>query len=149
MGAGIWRMACRNIGRSPRRTGIVVTAVSVGLAGVLLAMAVNYGMVFQMVETAIDTEIGHLHLDVMELVPVEQLARERLDDAVDPGRRRTNGEAAAAGGVQSDGAAPHQAAPQVVDGHRHRRPGQRRRAPAAASPRRCRSSSRPSPRRAG
>ena len=30
-GAGIWRMAWRNIGRSPRRTGIVVTAVSVGL----------------------------------------------------------------------------------------------------------------------
>jgi ABC-type lipoprotein release transport system permease subunit len=55
-------MAWRNIGRSPRRTGIVVTAVSVGLAGVLLAMAVNYGMVFQMVETAIATELGHLQI---------------------------------------------------------------------------------------
>jgi ABC-type lipoprotein release transport system permease subunit len=62
MGAGIWRMAWRNIGRSPRRTGIVVTAVSVGLAGVLLAMAVNYGMVFQMVETAIATELGHVQI---------------------------------------------------------------------------------------
>ena len=62
MGAGIWRMAWRNIGRSPRRTGIVVTAVAVGLAGVLLAMAVNYGMVFQMVETAIATELGHLQI---------------------------------------------------------------------------------------
>jgi ABC-type lipoprotein release transport system permease subunit len=62
MGAGIWRMAWRNIGRSPRRTGIVVTAVSLGLAGVLLAMAVNYGMVFQMVETAIATELGHLQI---------------------------------------------------------------------------------------
>jgi ABC-type lipoprotein release transport system permease subunit len=62
MGTGIWRLAWRNIGRSPRRTGIVVTAVSVGLAGVLLAMAVNYGMVFQMVETAIATELGHLQI---------------------------------------------------------------------------------------
>ncbi len=55
-------MAWRNIGRSPRRTGIVVTAVAVGLAGVLLAMAVNYGMVFQMIETAIATELGHLQI---------------------------------------------------------------------------------------
>ena len=31
MGTGIWRMARRNIGRSPRRTGIVVTAVAVGV----------------------------------------------------------------------------------------------------------------------
>jgi len=62
MGTGIWRMAWRNIGRSPRRTGIVVTAVAVGLAGVLLAMAVNYGMVFQMIETAIATELGHLQI---------------------------------------------------------------------------------------
>ena len=62
MGAGMWRMAWRNIGRNPRRTGIVVTAVSVGLAGVLLAMAVNYGMIFQMIETAIATEIGHLQI---------------------------------------------------------------------------------------
>lgn len=62
MGTGIWRMAWRNIGRSPRRTGIVVTAVAVGLAGVLLAMAVNYGMIFQMIETAIATELGHLQI---------------------------------------------------------------------------------------
>jgi putative ABC transport system permease protein len=62
MGTGVWRMAWRNIGRSPRRTGIVVTAVAVGLAGVLLAMAVNYGMVLQMIETAIATELGHLQI---------------------------------------------------------------------------------------
>jgi ABC-type lipoprotein release transport system permease subunit len=55
-------MAWRNIGRNPRRTGIVVTAVSVGLAGVLLAMAINYGMVFQMIETAIATQLGHLQI---------------------------------------------------------------------------------------
>jgi ABC-type lipoprotein release transport system permease subunit len=55
-------MAWRNIGRNPRRTSIVVTAVSVGLAGVLLAMAVNYGMILQMVETAIATELGHVQI---------------------------------------------------------------------------------------
>jgi putative ABC transport system permease protein len=62
MGTGIWRMAWRNIGRSPRRTGIVLTAVAVGLAGVLLAMAVNYGMVYQMIDTAIATELGDLQI---------------------------------------------------------------------------------------
>lgn len=62
MGSGTWRMAWRNIGRNPRRSGIVVTAVAVGLAGVLLSMAVNYGMVFQMIENAIDTELGHVRI---------------------------------------------------------------------------------------
>ena len=34
----------------------MISAVAVGIAGVILSMAVNYGMVFQMVETAIATE---------------------------------------------------------------------------------------------
>ena len=52
------RMAWRNAWRSRRRTGIVVSAVAVGISGTLLSMAVNYGMVFQMVDTAIATELG-------------------------------------------------------------------------------------------
>ncbi len=58
----VWRMAFRNVGRSGRRSLIVVTAVSVGLSGAMLAMAFNYGMVYQMVETAIETELGDLQL---------------------------------------------------------------------------------------
>ncbi len=57
-----WRLAWRNVGRSGRRTAIVLVAIAVGLGGALLTMAVNYGMVYQMVETAIRTELGDLQL---------------------------------------------------------------------------------------
>jgi ABC-type lipoprotein release transport system permease subunit len=56
------RLAWRNVWRNPRRTGVVVCAVAVGIAGVLLSMSVNYGMVVGLVETAIATELGHLQI---------------------------------------------------------------------------------------
>ena len=62
LGGFAWRFAWRNVGRNPRRTVIVGSAISVGLAGVLLAMAINYGMVFQMVQTAIESELGHVQV---------------------------------------------------------------------------------------
>ena len=58
----VWRLALRNVGRSGRRTAIVITAVAVGLSGAILTMSINYGMVHQMVETAIRTELGDLQL---------------------------------------------------------------------------------------
>ena len=60
--ASSWRMAVRNVGRHRRRTGIVLTAVAVGLGGILVTMAIQYGMIFQMVQTAIRTELGHLQI---------------------------------------------------------------------------------------
>jgi ABC-type lipoprotein release transport system permease subunit len=56
------RMAWRNVWRNPRRTAVVVIAVTVGIAGVLFCVAVNFGMAVQMVETAIRTELGHVQV---------------------------------------------------------------------------------------
>jgi len=56
------RLAWRNVGRNPRRTGIVITAVAVGIAGTLISMAIFYGMMFQMVDNAIRTDLGHLQI---------------------------------------------------------------------------------------
>lgn len=58
----ILRLAWRNVGRNPRRTGIVITAVAVGIAGTLLSMAIFYGMMQQMVDNAIQTDLGHLQI---------------------------------------------------------------------------------------
>jgi ABC-type lipoprotein release transport system permease subunit len=56
------RLAWRNVWRNPRRTAIVVVAVAVGVAGCLFSMALNYGMVVQMIDTAIATDLGHVQI---------------------------------------------------------------------------------------
>ncbi len=58
--ASTWRLALRGLGRQPRRSGIVLAAIAIGLGSLLLAMALQYGLVAQMAETAIRTEIGDL-----------------------------------------------------------------------------------------
>jgi putative ABC transport system permease protein len=58
----VWRMAWRNAWRHKRRTGIVATAVAVGITGTLLSMALNYGMIAQMIDTAIATDLGHVQV---------------------------------------------------------------------------------------
>lgn len=57
-----WRMAWRNVGRNPRRTLIVGSAIAIGLGATIVAMAVNYGMIFEMVASAIRTEVGHVQV---------------------------------------------------------------------------------------
>ncbi len=56
------RMAWRNLWRSPRRTAVVLSAITVGIAGSLLTMALNYGMVAGMVDTAIRSGLGHIQV---------------------------------------------------------------------------------------
>jgi len=56
------RLAWRGALRNPRRTAVVVTAVAVGIWGSLVSMALNFGMVVGMVDTAIATELGHLQI---------------------------------------------------------------------------------------
>ena len=56
------RLAWRNTWRRPRRTAIVLAAVTVGVAGTVLSQAFNYGMLVQMVETVIATELGHVQI---------------------------------------------------------------------------------------
>lgn len=57
-----WRLAFRGLVRNPRRTGVVITAVAVGIAGCFLTIGINSGMAAQMVETAIGTELGHVQV---------------------------------------------------------------------------------------
>ena len=58
----VWRLAWRGLFRNPRRTFVVLAAVSVGIAGSALAIATNSGMAAQMVKTAIATELGHVQI---------------------------------------------------------------------------------------
>jgi ABC-type lipoprotein release transport system permease subunit len=75
----VLRLAWRNAWRNSRRTGIVVTAVAIGIAGTLLTMAINFGMVFQMVGTAIENEVGHLQIHARGFEDEPELAV-RLED---------------------------------------------------------------------
>ena len=58
----VWRLAWRGLFRNPRRTLVVLVAVSVGIAGCSLAIAINSGMAAQMVQVAIATELGHVQI---------------------------------------------------------------------------------------
>ncbi|MEN8158472.1 MAG: FtsX-like permease family protein [Myxococcota bacterium] len=60
--ATTWRMAARNLFRNGRRTAIVFSAIAIGLGGLMIAMAVNYGMIFEMVQLAIRNELGHIQV---------------------------------------------------------------------------------------
>jgi ABC-type lipoprotein release transport system permease subunit len=80
MRASTWRLALRGLGRQPRRSGVVLAAVAIGLGSLLLAMALQYGLVGQMAETAIRSEIGDLQAHAIGWKDSAPLA-ERMDEA--------------------------------------------------------------------
>ena len=54
------RIAWRNLWRGWRRSAIVVTAITIGLWGMLVLMAWTLGLMKQMTDTAVRTQLGHL-----------------------------------------------------------------------------------------
>jgi ABC-type lipoprotein release transport system permease subunit len=58
----LFRMAWRNLWRNPRRTAVVLTAISVGIAGCVLSMAINLGVMAGMIDTAIRSGLGHIQI---------------------------------------------------------------------------------------
>jgi len=78
--ASTWRLALRGLGRQPRRSAVVLAAVAIGLGSLLLAMALQYGLVGQMAETAIRSEIGDLQVHASAWKDSAPLA-ERMPEA--------------------------------------------------------------------
>jgi ABC-type lipoprotein release transport system permease subunit len=76
----LWRLAWRNVWRNGRRAMIVLVAVAVGISGTVLSMAINFGMVVQMVQTAISTELGHLEVHAPGFADDPGLGRRLPDD---------------------------------------------------------------------
>ncbi len=54
------RIAWRNLWRGWRRSAVVVTAITIGLWGMLVLVAWSVGMMKQMTDVAVRTQLGHL-----------------------------------------------------------------------------------------
>lgn len=57
-----WQLAWRNIWRNPRRTGVILVAVVIGVWSMIFLGALNRGTVEGMVRNAIATLTGHLQI---------------------------------------------------------------------------------------
>lgn len=118
-------LAWKNIWRSPKRSGIIIAAITFGLWGGLLAGAVMMGWGESMVNTAIDRSLGHIQIhkpgftanhDVNDFIPgADSLLTQvkSLPDVVGvSGRALIDGMAASPAstyGVQITGVVPEQA----------------------------------------
>jgi len=56
------KIAWRNLWRNPRRSGLVVGSIAVGLWGLIASLGFMDGMGRQMVENVIKTQLGHLQI---------------------------------------------------------------------------------------
>ena len=81
-----FKLGWRNIWRNPRRTVIVASSIAVGLAGCAVSMAINLGMMAEMVDTAIATGLGHvqIHAPGWDTQPDLELRLPAEADAITP-----------------------------------------------------------------
>ncbi len=56
------RIAWRNMWRNPRRSGLVVAAMAVGLWGLIFSLGFMDGMSRQMIDNTVDSHMGHLQV---------------------------------------------------------------------------------------
>lgn len=56
------RIAFRNMFRNPRRSGLVVAAIAVGLWGLIFTFGFSNGMNMQSIENSLNSHIGHLQI---------------------------------------------------------------------------------------
>ena len=75
----VLRMAWRNVWRNPRRAGIVISAVAIGIGSCLFSMSLSYGVAHEMVQTAIESELGHLQIHAQGYAETRDLAVRILD----------------------------------------------------------------------
>lgn len=57
-----FQLAWRNIWRNPKRTGIILTAITIGVSAMITLASLSRGMAGGMVENAIDNLIGHIKI---------------------------------------------------------------------------------------
>ncbi|MCF8379871.1 MAG: FtsX-like permease family protein [Bacteroidales bacterium] len=69
----IWSVSWKNVWRNKTRSGVVITAVSLGVLAGVFSMAFMKGMAKQRVDSAIKTETSHIQIHTPEYVNVNDL----------------------------------------------------------------------------
>ena len=58
----IWSLSWKNVWRNRGRSLILIMAISSGLVGGILSMGIVFGMMNQIVNSAIETRLGHIQI---------------------------------------------------------------------------------------
>ena len=77
----LFKLAWRNIGRGWRRSAVVLSAIAVGLASCLVLIAWMKGLMFQMADNAIRTQLAHVAIQASGYQQSPDVARNLGDEA--------------------------------------------------------------------